>query len=479
MALPLVAQSIVTGRVTDGRAPLEGVRIHADRLMKPLSPRGLMASGTGSDGVFKLWLDRTDTAVVVEKEGYFRDVVPLQALAEEVVLRPMPLFRRDRVLVVRVNLPEAPLQRSEEALRNLLFGRLPGQSSATSYLYEISKGALLLESGAFMTLDVPVKTGGEAGRRAITEHVLNALQERDLSAFDWVDNRTGAPGADGKPDHLWIVAPGPTSVVTGQDAHLPTESRLVPLPGDPDRRWGVVFFTEETPLGFIVHELLHAQGEHRVDDLYVPNRADTAGGWDLMDAGMLRGWDRQHPEQGPWHEDMAYSPAHPMAWTRAELWYRRSFHETVPVLQVKGLTWEGWIDPLERAPGVHPQAVRVADLRRKGAFWELSVRRPLGFDRGRVGNRWGAGFEGLVVAYVDPSRLSTDGASKGPVRVVDAHPGTKEPAKPRYPGKRWQLDDAAFNVGPREIPAGQDGPLRWRVLEADGGGRLRLRLALR
>lgn len=479
LTLPCLSQTVVTGRVTDGRAPLEGVRVYPDRLARPLQAAGLMATRTGPDGAFQLPVQSTDTAVVVEKEGYGRDLVPLGALKQDVVLRPIPFFRRDRVLVVRVNLPGAPLQRSTDALRSLFFSRTPGSASAASYLYEVSKGALLLEEGAFMNLELEAAPPGEEGRKAITEAVLKALQAQDLKPFDWVDNRTGEPGADGTPDHLWIVAPGPTSVVTGDEAHLPTESRLVPLPEAPERRWGVVFFTEETPLGFLVHELLHAQGEHRVDDLYTDGRADTAGGWDLMDAGLLRGWDRQHPEAGPWLQDMAYSPAHPMAWTRGELWYRGAFRASVPVLDVKAKTWEGWIEPLVRAPGEMPQALRVADPRRKGAFWELSLRLPLGFDRGRVGNRWGTGYEGLVVAHIDPAKLSTDGASKGPVRVVDAHPGTKEPPKPRYPGKRWQLDDAAFNVGKSEVAAGQDGPLRWRVLEVDGAGRMKLRLALR
>lgn len=479
LTLPCLGQAVVTGRVTDGRTPLDGVRVFPDRLARPLQAAGLMTTRTGSDGAFRLPVLSTDTAVVVEKEGYYRDIAPLGALNQDIVLRPIPCFRRDRVLVVRVNLPDSPMQHSNDVLRSLFYGRAPGAASVASYLYEVSKGALLLEEGAFMTLDLPVTEPGEAGRKAITEAVLRALQTQDMKAFDWVDNRTGALGADGVPDHLWIVAPGPTSVVTGDEAHLPTESRLVPLPDEPERRWGVVFFTEETPLGFLVHELLHAQGEHRVDDLYMDGRADTAGGWDLMDAGMMRGWDRQHPEAGPWLQDMAYSPAHPMAWTRAELWYHGAFRASVPVLEVKTKTWEGWIDPLVRAPGVNPQALRVGDPRRKGAFWELSLRRPLGFDRGRVGNRWGAGYEGLVVAHIDPSKLSTDGASKGPVRVVDAHPGTKEPPKPRFPGKRWQLEDAAFQLGKGEIPAGQDGPLRWRVLEVDAAGRMKLRLALR
>jgi hypothetical protein len=102
----------------------------------------------------------------------------------------------------------------------------------------------------------------------------------------------------------------------------------------------------------------------------------------------------------------------------------------------------------------------------------------LGFDGGRTGNRWGPGYEGLVVARVDPGLL-TRGEPKGPVKVLDAHPGTPEPPRPRYPCGRWQLDDAAFGLGPGEKASGQDGPLRWQVLETDPAGRMRVRVVLR
>jgi hypothetical protein len=150
----------------------------------------------------------------------------------------------------------------------------------------------------------------------------------------------------------------------------------------------------------------------------------------------------------------------------------------VPELRVKGATWQGWIDPLGRAPGVFPQRVLVPDPRRRGRFWELNVRRPWGFDAGTVAGRSGPGREGLVVARVDPSRLSPDDP-RGPVRVLDAHPGTPEPAPPRFPCGRYELDDAAFNLGPGEIDAGEDGPLAWGIVAEDAEGRLKVRLRLK
>jgi hypothetical protein len=306
---------------------------------------------------------------------------------------------------------------------------------------------------------------------------MTQIKGLDLRPFDSVDNATGDLRADGKPDHLWIVPPGPPRSVTTDPAHLTAICYLMPLPWEPARRWPAVFFTEETPLGNIVHEALHAMGEHRVDDLYLDCAHPlTAGLWDIMDAGQFRGWDREHRTEFPWQEDTGYSPSQPMGWVRSELWYRGRFRATVTTLAVKR-SWEGWVDPLVRAPGPAPQRLVVPDPRRRGTFWELSVRRPWGFDRGRTGNRWGPGFEGLVVARVDPSRL-TAGEPRGPVHVLDAHPGSAEPPRPRYPCGRWELDDAAFNVGPGEVAAGRDGALHWEVLAADAEGRMRVKLWL-
>jgi hypothetical protein len=117
--------------------------------------------------------------------------------------------------------------------------------------------------------------------------------------------------------------------------------------------------------------------------------------------------------------------------------------------------------------------VVIRDPRGQGRFWEFWVSRPWGFEAGKVGGRWGPGHEGLLVARVDPSRLSV-AKPHGPVRILDAHPGSVEPPQPRLPCGRFELDDAAFNLGSGENPKGNDGPLAWEVLESDGSGRLRV-----
>ncbi len=479
LCLPAAAGP-VRGRVTDGARGLEGVRVHPDRGVRVRPRTRPPVAFTDAQGGFALDLDPADTHVVVEKSGYQRDLVPVGELAAPVVLARAPRFRKERVLVVRLDYPDQAPLRTDAELRALFFGRGAGEASAANYFYEISKGSLELEEGAFIHLadtDHPAPRT-DAQRGELVGWVLERIRNRGLASLDEVENRIGARAADGKPDHLWIVPPGPPGTVTQSTKELTAICILKPLPWNEFVQWPAVFFTDETPLGFIVHEALHAMGENRVDDFYLDSKHPlTAGAWDVMDAGMFRGWDRYHPETGPWQEDTAYSPSQPMGWVRTDLWYHGVFRDTVRALKVRR-AWVGWLDPLERAPGDLPQRLVIPDPRCQGRFWELNVRRPLGFDRGRVGNRWGPGFEGLVVARVDPGLL-TRGEPRGPVRVIDAHPRTPEPPAPSYPGRRWQLDDAAFNVGPGEVSAGSDGPLSWEVLEADASGRLRVRVQVR
>jgi len=470
----------VAGTVTDGARGLAGVRVYPDRLVRVRSRELPPVAVTDGQGRFTLALEPGDTVLAVEKSGWQRDLVPLADLAGPVALRPAADYRREAVLAVRLDLPGVVPLRSDAELRAILFSRRPGEASAANYYYEISKGSLELEEGELLHQAGPEGPMSDGRREELVGQVLTRLRGRDLAAFDRVDNRTGALGPDGKPDHLWIIPPGPSRTVTLDPGHFAAICFLMPLPWERSRRWPVVFFSEETPLGNIVHEGIHAMGEHRVGDLYMDlQHPMTAGRWDIMDAGEFQGWDRDHATGFPWQEDTGYSPAQPMAWVRADLWYRGRFRATVPALRpdLRRGPWEGWLDPLVRAPRDLPQQLVVPDPRRRGAFWTLEVRRPWGFDRGRTGGRWGPGYEGLVVARVDPA-LNRAGAFLGPARVVDAHPETPEPPKPRYPAGRWRLDDAAFNLGPGEVAAGRDGPLSWAVLAVDPSGRMRVRVAL-
>ncbi len=468
------------GRITDGHRGLAGVRVYPDRQPR-ISPAGDPPLAlTDADGSFRLELDPGDRVLAVEKDGWRRDLVPASEWNREVVLTPEPGHRAESVFIVRLDFTDEPSKLPDGALRELIFSRRPGVASAANYLYEVSKGALSLVEGRFLKLrsaDFPAPRT-DAHKAAMAEWVLERLRGEELGDCDRIDNRTGALKPDGKPDHLWIITPGAPQSLTADESHLKAVSLLLPLPWERSRRWPLLFMTEEVPLGNIVHETFHGMGEHRVDDLYLGCEDPlTAGIWDLMDAGQYRGWDRSHPGDGPWVEDTGYSPSHPMAWVRSELWYRGRFRSAIARHAVKGRAWEGWITPASRAPGADPQWVTLPDPRKKGRFFSLEVRRPWGFERGRVGGRFGPGHEGLIVARIDPSLLSPDDP-KGPVRVVDAHPGSPEPPKPRFPCGRWELDDAAFNLGPGENPKGRSGPLSWEVLETDASGRMRVRVAL-
>ncbi|HEY3400277.1 MAG TPA: hypothetical protein VGK03_06545 [Geothrix sp.] len=469
------------GRVTDGHRGLPGVRVYPDRLprISPAADPPLVV--TDGEGRFRLDLDPGDAVLAVEKDGWRRDLVPAAEWRGDITLKPEPRHRTESVFIVRLDFTDEPSKLPDGALRELIFSRRPGVASAANYLYEVSKGALSLVEGRFLKLrsaEHPAPRTDDH-KQAMAQWVLERLQGEGLGACDRINNRTGELKPDAKPDHLWIITPGAPQSLTADESHLKAVSLLMPLPWDRSRRWPLLFMTEEVPLGNIVHEAFHAMGEHRVDDLYLGcGDPLTAGIWDLMDAGQYRGWDRSHPEEGPWVEDTGYSPSHPTAWVRSELWYRGQFRSTITRLAVKGRTWEGWIAPVSRAPGADPQWVTLPDPRRKGRFFSLEVRRPWGFERGRVGGRFGPGHEGLIVARIDPSLL-TYSDPKGPVRVMDAHPGSPEPPKPRFPCGRWELDDAAFNLGPGENPKGRSGPLSWEVLETDARGRMRVRILLK
>jgi hypothetical protein len=475
-----LAAAPMEGRVSDGHQGLPGVRVYPDRLPHVSPTVDPPIAITDAEGRFRLNLEAGDTVLALEKDGWRRDLVPAAEWSQEIVLHPDPGFRRESVFLVRLDFTDEPSQVTDGTLRELLFSRRPGVASAANYLYEVSKGGLSLAEGRLLKLrsaDHP-KPRRDGQVTAMAAWVLERLRGEPLGDCDRVDNRTGASKPDGKPDHLWIITPGHPQSVTANEADLKAVSLLMPLPWTPNQRWPLLFLTEEVPLGNIVHEAFHAMGEHRVDDLYLEDgSALTAGIWDLMDGGQYRGWDRSHPDQGPWVEDMGYSPSHPMAWVRSELWYRGHFRNTISRCSVKGRAWEGWIAPASRAPGADPQWVTLPDPRKRGRFFSLEVRRPWGFERGRIGGRFGPGYEGLLVALIDP-RLLTHGNPKGPVRVVDAHPGTTEPPKPRLPLHLWELDDAAFNLGPGENPKGRSGPLSWEVLETDSSGRMRVRIRL-
>lgn len=468
------------GRVTDGHRGLAGVRVYPDRQPRVSPATDPPQALTDAEGRFRLDLDPEDTVLAVEKDGWRRDLVPAAEWSRDIALSPEPAHRAESVFIVRLDFTDEPSKLPDGALRELIFSRRPGVASAANYLYEVSKGALSLVEGRFLKLrsaEHPAPRQ-DAQKEAMAAWVLERLQGENLGDCDRIDNRTGALKPDGKPDHLWIITPGPPQSLTADESHLKPVSLLMPLPWARARRWPLIFMTEEVPLGNIVHEAFHAMGEHRVDDLYLDcGDPLTAGIWDLMDAGQYRGWDRSHPEAGPWVEDTGYSPSHPLAWVRSELWYRGHFRGGIRRLPVKGRRWEGWIAPASRAPGADPQWITLPDPRKKGRFFSLEVRRPWGFERGRVGGRFGPGHEGLVVATIDPGLLSY-GNPRGPVRVVDAHPGSPEPPKPRFPCRMWELDDAAFNLGPGENPKGRRGPLSWEVLETDARGRMRVRLAL-
>jgi hypothetical protein len=477
-----LSAGVVEGRVVDmSGTALEGVRVYPDRPRHVTLVASPPEAVTDAEGRFRIAVDGKDHLLCVEKDGWQRDLVPQPEWAGDIRLRPAPEYRVEKVAVVRLQFPKVFPRVSDAELRKLLFSREPGASSAANYLYEVSKGSLVLEEGAWKAMEDPNHAEAtDAVKGEIADAVILAFKDRPLGDLDRVDNATGARKPDGKPDHLWIFTPGLAQTMTADPKDLKAASLLRPLPWAPAERWGAVVMTETVPLGNIVHEAFHEMGEERVDDLYLDcDDPLTAGIWDLMDVGQYRGWDTNHFAP-PWQEDTGYSPSQPGAWIRKDLWYRGRFKETVGTQKLSprlGI-WTGWIRPLERAPGADPQQVVVPDPGVAGAYWSFEVRRPWGFDGGRVGFRWGPGYEGLIVAHVDPDLISVEDDPQGPERVLDAHPGTPEPPAPRFPCGRYELDDAAFNLGRGENPCGADGPLRFEVIATDASGRMKVRIQM-
>lgn len=476
-----VRAEVLEGRVIRGRLPVAGVRVFPDRPVRVDATVGPPCAVSGADGRFTLELEASDASLIVEKDGWQRDFIPRCEWGRPIGLRPAPSFRRERVALIRLAPSEATSSLSDADLRRFLFSREPGVASAANYLYEVSKGSLLLEEGALLHVEAPAPPAAteELKRERLARLGLEALRGRDLRRLDRVDNRDGSLRPDGRADHVWVVVPGPPGSVTGDPAHLKPACLLLRPSWDRGRAWPVVILPEEAPLGNVVHEAFHAMGEHRVDDLY-RDCADpeTAGIWDLMDAGQYRGWDAHHPGTGPWRFDTGYSPSHPGPWVRSRLWYQGRFSATLRASRLSGRSWSGWLDPAARAPGSSVQRLVVPDPSGRGRFWELWVTRPLGFEAGLVGGRTGPGHQGLLVARIDPGHARRRPLGV-PLRILDAHPESPEPPQPRLPCGRWQLDDAAFNLGAGENPRGSDGTLSWEVLAEDSAGRLEVRVTLR
>ena len=267
----------VKGHVTDGGQGLAGVRVYPDRLVRVRSLDLPPLATTDAHGDFSLELGPADAVLVLEKSGWQREMVPLAELAADVALHPAPGFHQERVLALRLDFPDELPLRTDAELRAILFSRRPGEASAANYFYELSKGSLELVEGGLLHLDDAThpRPRGDGQRSSLVRWSLEQIKGLDLRPFDAVDNATGALKPDGKPDHLWIIPPGPPRSVTTDPAHLTAICYLMPLPWAPSIRWPAVFFTEETPLGNIVHEALHAMGVPRIHtDIKLGTRSD-------------------------------------------------------------------------------------------------------------------------------------------------------------------------------------------------------------
>ena len=483
------------GRVTDGRQGLAGVRVYPDRLVRVRSEDLPPMAITDAEGRFALDLGPGDTVLAVEKSGWQRDLVPLADLAGRwCCARPRPTAGR-RCWCCAWTCPASRPLRSDAELRSMLFSRRPGEASAANYYYEISKGSLELEEGALLHLAHPGPAQPAHRTRPASWWTTSA---RSWCAGSWSRSRAwtsspstrwttapGRPGPDGKPDHLWIVPPGPSRTITaGPRATTPPSASSCRCPGtrtgtgpscsSPRRpRWATSSTRACTPW---------ASSGWATSTWTTATRSPPAAGTSWTPASSRAGTATTRTGF-PWQEDTGYSPAQPMGWIRAELWYRGRFRATVSTLRVRGPGRAGWT-PWSGPPGTCPSAWWCPTRGSRGRFWELNVRRPWGFDRGRTGDRWGPGYEGLVVARVDPSHMAkVDGLRvthvPGPGAGAERPPGLRRTARsPATPAAAGSWTGPPTTWGPGRLPPAGTGRCAGRCWRWIAAGRMRVRVTL-
>jgi len=200
--LSLRAQGPLSGQVTDGQHAVPGVRVFVDEGIRTTrdhhalmpSLRGYSWDITGNDGRFSMLGSAEDThpVLVFEKDGWARDMVPMRnGAVATIVLRPAREYRVEKALVVRLSFADEPVAMPEVELRRLLFNRAPGQASAANYLYEVSKGSLVLEEGAILNFTDPHHTRprNDDQRADMVRFVLEKLKGQNLLDFDRVSRR--------------------------------------------------------------------------------------------------------------------------------------------------------------------------------------------------------------------------------------------------------------------------------------------------
>jgi M6 family metalloprotease-like protein/uncharacterized repeat protein (TIGR01451 family) len=341
-----------------------------------------------------------------------------------------------RGAVIFVDFAEAPGSQSlsmEESLDLL-------EIDSAAWYREVSYGRLSLElesAGGWYRMAKPAAEYGIAQccsqpniRAFVTEAIAQADPHFDFSNTDavWVIAASGAS------EQIRILVdqrwPGEGIVVDGREL----------------RRWitGAASYpsvpTQVEPARYAAwiatHEIGHFLG---LPDLYLkppgcppcPNSFEPVGYWDMMSETPLL--------------------AHFLAWHKWLLGW-------LDPPQLRGLTSPGSLEtaltPLAAPGGV--KAVVVPQSASKAYVVEARV--PLGWERGLCDR-------GVLVYTVDSSKRNVE----GPVQIFPAHGATSS-------STCGPIADAAFDLGPGEVPTFEDAAVRVEVLEAAADGTYRVRV---
>lgn len=452
----------LTGRVIEpGGASIRGAEVWIDG-----SPSHLAL--TDDQGAFRIpSLPLGIHTLAVRARGHETDFVPgciaNDTRGVEVVLRPVAC-RSEKVLVILVDFPDIKAMpgHDHDYFRRILFSGEPGAPSLQNYVHEVSRGRIDLECagivGWLTDTSHPHSTHEDGIRGDVATFALKAANAQvDFRKLDEMDNRTGAPGPDGKVDHVLIVTAGHAKSITGKKDDLnPVVVRHTEYL-DGLRSTQQLLIPEDAPLGNFAHEFFHDMGEMYVQDNYLGGSPPqlTTEVWDLMNVGM---YNPLVKVEQPYFENLGFLPAYPVPWTVRSLWYHGRMAAVVGAQEVLGKgEFTRTLHPWERGG---PLLQRLLVKANSTAWFDVTVRMRLGFDRGLTS-------EGVLVSLSDPALAGTM-PLRGPVRVRDATPGSPEPTGVHVKD-RWQLDDAPFLAAPGPDRF-REGPLDLTVLlkHADG-----------
>ncbi len=397
------------------------------------------------------------------------DVVPGTAAVANFLLEPV-IIQVEKIIVILVEFPDLRHQaeHDEAYFRRILFSDAIGVSSLRNYFYEVSKGRIDIQLGQFVgwLVDEKHKRADieDSLRDDIADLVIHAASKSvDYSKFDFIQNRDRKPGPDGRVDHIMIIHAGDPKTITAKKTDMnPTCMFNTEYLDGGMKTSQQVFISESAPLGNFVHEFFHDMGDRSVQDLYMGGSPppQTVGQWDVMSVGMYNPLDALTP---PYFDHIGYLPSYPMPWTMTS-WYRGSLKDAIGKRQKisRGEKTELTVYPFEaNSENLKVVFIPLDDKR------EISVivRQQLGFDRGLRDN-------GVLIAKIDRS-LAGQMNLRGPVRVADANPNSPVPPYIHFTFD-YDLDDAAFDIGPGKNSHYESEGVRIDIKEANADGSYRI-----